>query len=222
MPGALRGRVSGARPRRAPFELPRCIRITRSRIWRLGRARLPQHPTRASVPRIWWFSAEQRIGARFRGCLGVLRRGGVGSSQSIPVRSSSAYRAGDGTPRRRGGARRRSARARRRNRVGVLGTNAVLRRLELGGPHRRDRRPRGPGARPLFLPTTSTDGPRVVRVAPSPARCSRTAELAGVGSARGTRSSFGRARASSDRSPRPAPDRSRRPPRGRPRGGRRG
>jgi len=44
---ALRGRFSGRGVfPRGPFELPRCIRTTRSRIWRLGRARLPQHPSR--------------------------------------------------------------------------------------------------------------------------------------------------------------------------------
>jgi hypothetical protein len=50
--GALRGRVSGIPGfPRTPFELPRCIRTTRSRIWRLGRARLPQHPTRRGAVR---------------------------------------------------------------------------------------------------------------------------------------------------------------------------
>lgn len=57
---ALRGRVSGTGRRfPVPFELPRCIRTTRSRIWRLGRARLPQHPTPRRDAPIWQFSGHQ-------------------------------------------------------------------------------------------------------------------------------------------------------------------
>ena len=60
---ALRGRASVARGRPgASYELPRCIRITRSRIWRLGRARLPQHPVRRRTSRVKGHRLVRRAG----------------------------------------------------------------------------------------------------------------------------------------------------------------
>ena len=100
---ALRGRISGNRSSaELPFELPRCIRTTRSRIWRLGRARLPQHLTCQHVALNMVFSANSRRATEKTGTQGApplrprptwtapLKRTGSAGSRRSSERSSSS------------------------------------------------------------------------------------------------------------------------------------